>query len=80
MKADSGESVTVTIGKIPPMFEALEIVKVNSGNYSLTYLVENKSGGRHTLSLRPLNTSRWKLIRYFELKILRKLLKSNNHE
>lgn len=73
-------SVTITLGKQSTSpFRPLEVVKTNAPfpeTYSLTYLVEEGGPGQHTLSLRRLNTSKWKIIRKLELKILRKLLKN----
>ena len=78
---EKNNSVTITLGKQSASpFKPLEIVKTNAPfpeTYSLTYFVENGNIGEHTLSLRRLNTSKWKIIRYFELKILRKLLKTS---
>jgi hypothetical protein len=79
--------VTITLGvnKESSPFRPLDIVLTN-GNplfkerlaYSIIYESVDNGGGQHSVKMRKLNTSRWKLIRYFEMKILRKLLKTKN--
>lgn len=75
MRADSGVTVTITLSKRQAFpFKPWEIIVVNDKHYNLIYFVEGKDDGATTVSLHPLNISRWKIIRYFELKILRKVL------
>lgn len=72
------ESITITLSNQPEfIFKEFDIVKRGAGNYndySLVYHVEKKNEMSFTASLRRLNTSRFKLFRKIELKILRKLL------
>lgn len=79
----TGESITFTLGKenygTGTPFKEWDIIK-SSGKplfgerYDLVKKVESENSGQYTLTMHPLNISKWKWMRKLELYILRKCL------
>lgn len=82
MNTSEPEPITITLNSQPKfIFRDFDIVVRKSGkykDYSLVYHVDEENEMSVTAQLRRLNTSRFSLFRKIELKILRKLLKTNS--
>jgi hypothetical protein len=67
-----GEITTIKVFMNSLELETWTIIKVGD-RYSVSYYVQEATGIT-TYQIHPLKISKWKLIRYFQLKILRKTL------
>lgn len=75
------ESVTIQITKEnyinPPVFKSGEIMKINglgSPTWNLIMGIAKGDYGSNTLEMKKLNTSKFKPLRWLQLKILKSLL------